>query len=66
MMGKYKRQQPQERKRKPSVGQSVTIYGAFVYKTLDFFGVKGTDILEWIDTLPSLLLRIWDTIQKVF
>jgi hypothetical protein len=50
---------------KPSVGQSITIYGGFIYKTLEYFGVTGKDLIEWLETLPPKLPEIWRLIQHL-
>lgn len=62
-MEKSKRKNQPVEKPKPSIGQSVAIYGGFIYRTLEYFGVKGTDIIEWLETLPPKLPELLQWFQ---
>lgn len=48
---------------KPNVWLSIATYGKFIYDTLKYFGVKGTDIIGWLETLHTKLPDILHAIQ---
>lgn len=62
-MGKSRKTNQQVEKPKPSIPQSIMIYGGFIYRTLEYFGVSGSDILQWLETLPPKLPEIWNWLQ---